>query len=740
MAFAWNLPTSAAVLPAAEADWQQQAGCEVNIDPYLFWAEQSGFNGYLSDRDGRRRFAIELDDDAKRNAVQMADWLRLANAGPNSVEIAPLYKERLQQPRQPLRFFTAKVALDQVVSRFAPCFFRLKAGLVGSAETKAAPFPVGSTELAWPRLKRLLRDSDLAAVRRLMYANLIHGGATSQWPTLHAPAPNDAENEPAAAKAVMGIIDFGCPFAHQHFLDARGATRIRRLWDQGRSCDWPTDTGLWTLPTELGYGREVDAQRLDQCMGSVEADVQSRWTDRPLFEQACYTFAGLPELLAPWTHGAAVMDVAAGRGFALPGQAAVADAASDTEVIFVQLPESAVNDLSGGWLTVYVIDAIEYILLHARDAAQVVINVSLGSFAGSHDGASLLEAALECYAGDPRVAIVLAAGNVPTDRAVHAGSAALAPGQAATLCWEVPASDPTQNFLELWYQWDNGPIGTVQIDITTPYGGHAVTLLDRGARVLERSRPEMGSLPAVSAAVCSVLLIPGTHSGGRHGMALLATAPTRIEPAVPGWPLVAPSGRWKVQVSNASPAGHKGHLLVDAWVERDEPETTAEVGLAQSFLSVEPGGGFALSPRPGTMTGQCGGSLTYVVGNYVTGRGVIADDSAVGPLRGAGAPPRPGPDLVAPGACWADGQLRGLTVAANISGRTTDQSGTSLSAPWVSRALINWLAQGGANHLRDKEVVLSGLLGAARATVPDPAFGLGGIGPDGRGYGRNNLP
>src|SRR5205085_6809950 len=104
------------------------------------------------------------------------------------------------------------------------------------------------------------------------------------------------------------------------------------------------------------------------------------------------------------------------------------DAAGQAAIIFVQLPRSAVEDTSGGSLTGFVLDALHYIdeRTTTRTADNeirklpVAINLSYGTFAGPHDGNSIIERAIDEFVERrTECAVVVAAGNA-FDKNIHA--------------------------------------------------------------------------------------------------------------------------------------------------------------------------------------------------------------------------------------------------------------------------------------------------------------------------------
>lgn len=88
-------------------------------------------------------------------------------------------------------------------------------------------------------------------------------------------------------------------------------------------------------------------------------------------------------------------------------------ASDDAGLVFVQLPRACLQDPSGAWLDLHVLDAMRYILSCAdAQTEQIVINLSFGPQRGPNDGTVMFEKALdELGAEFPHLTIALAAGN-----------------------------------------------------------------------------------------------------------------------------------------------------------------------------------------------------------------------------------------------------------------------------------------------------------------------------------------
>jgi len=189
---------------------------------------------------------------------------------------------------------------------------------------------------------------------------------------------------------IVGIIDTGIDYNHADFMDADGNSRILSIWDQKRR-GGPS-------PSEIqnSYGTECDSESIID--GSC-----------PMFDRD--------------GHGTHVAGTAAGSDPTYGG------VAPDANIIVVSYDSSL--DLGSGYAdTIFstnICQAAYYVFEKASELGMpAVVNLSLGTHIGPHDGTSLFE---ECLSGlvDGAAgrAIVAAAGNeYSTDTyytGIHAG-------------------------------------------------------------------------------------------------------------------------------------------------------------------------------------------------------------------------------------------------------------------------------------------------------------------------------
>ncbi len=144
---------------------------------------------------------------------------------------------------------------------------------------------------------------------------------------------------------IVGFIDTGIDFRHQDFRTPNNRTRLLHLWDQTLSNNGFT-------PAAYGYGRNWDSTQINNNLANVHND--------------------------QWGHGSTVAGTAVSDGSASNSHKGVAP---NSWIIAV---ESKFNALD--WLST-VVDATEYIYTKAdQHNMPCVINASLGTYLGSHDG------------------------------------------------------------------------------------------------------------------------------------------------------------------------------------------------------------------------------------------------------------------------------------------------------------------------------------------------------------------
>lgn len=422
-------------------------------------------------------------------------------------------------------------------------------------------------------------------------------------------------HEATGRGVVIGVVDWGLDVTHPNLRRRDGGTRLLALWDQR-----PRTRGGG--PEPYGYGRVLTRTMIDRALGSPDP-----------FEALAYDPADA-DLDGTGSHGTHVLDIAAGAPRVGPG-----GVAPQATLVFVHLASER-SGPKGIGNSVSLLEAVDFISGVAGNRP-CVINLSLGSHAGPHDGSTLVEQALDAFVTrrDGR-AIVQSAGNYHA-RPVHA-TGRLRGGARDVVEWLVSAEDDTTNELDLWYP------GRDRI---------VARLVDRAGRTVARATPASHGRIVIDGAIA-----------GRFGHRL--HDPNNGDNQVTF--VLDPRGaaeRWRVAIEPLHVESRDGHW--HAWIERDEGAPGSQSRLRTRDRS----------PRPTTGT-IANGHHTIVVGAYDSRTGAVAPFSSEGPTRDG----RPKPDLLAPGVGIVAARSMPIDDDRDGGGHRdlTRKSGTSMAAPHVT--------------------------------------------------------
>lgn len=452
---------------------------------------------------------------------------------------------------------------------------------------------------------------------------------------------------------VIGIVDFGCDYAHGNFRDAGGKTRIEAIWDQG---------GIEQANAAVKYGRLYSSTQIDDALA----------TEKPY---AALGYAPPNDTgQDKGAHGTHVMDIAAGNGFG-SGQAGVAPAAS---IIFVEastadIPstgEGAVNKSFGD--SVHLLEAVDFIFARAGDRP-CVVNISLGTNGGPHDGTSLVEKGLDALvSARPNRAVVVAAGNSRAQN-IHA-SGTVAPDEEHDIVWE---QNSNGGEFELWYPGNRSlEVTFVAPDGTTfgPVSGNANLPIGAGNRI--------------SIFISSRLADPNNNDNVINIYLAEAMSPHP----------------WRIRLRSTDGRPVDYH----AWIERAD--------FVQSS--------FTVADSSHTLGSVSTGHQTIVVGSFDAHKVSLplSTFSGAGPTRDG----RNKPEVSAPGQAVAAARSR-------TPDGVTKKSGTSMAAPAVTGLIALIYAEARRNgtdltitQLREK--LIGTALGSPPAGAPpawDPRYGFG---------------
>jgi len=333
------------------------------------------------------------------------------------------------------------------------------------------------------------------------------------------------------------------------------------------------------------------------------------------------------------------MDIAAGngRGSKLPGVAPEADLVF-VEVSTSDIPwsgEKVVESSFGD--SVQLLEAIQFIFERADDRP-CVVNVSLGTNGGPHDGTTLVEQGIDAMVSvQPNRAVVISASNSYIDR-IHA-SGKVDDGGSEDLKWFISAGDWTENELEVWY--DGGD--EFSLEIIDPNGASLGTVgLSESRRLLDAD---------------GNTLIFVSHR---------RTDPNNNDNVIGVFMDVGvDKGIWTLRLRGTNVVNGSFH----AWIERDD----------QSQSSFE-----SLGSERYTLGSISCGHNSIVVGSYDAHKASLPLSyfSSAGPTRDGRQKPEisaPGHDVLAAHSRTGDGLVR--------------KSGTSMAAPAVSGVIALMLSE-----------------------------------------------
>ncbi len=490
------------------------------------------------------------------------------------------------------------------------------------------------------------------------------GGRSHHHHVLRALGDRARPDARAGTGVTLAVIDWGFDVFHPSLVTADRKSRFVALVDQNVD------------PHGVIDGAELDAwvRRGDRAHADAIYDPHANYYDRTHGRYGA--------------HGTAMASIAAGSP--VGRQTGIAPAAS---LIGIQLAHAEQDwrevDETGtptwlgwrggpaawnGWRSYLDSTAIAtavvqaYALSAARGDAALVINLSIGSWAGAHDGRSLVERSIAdvVSAGEaghgPAAIVVVPTGNAGALRQHYSGRATAA--APANLVWTLAADDATSNKLEIWY---GGP-APIGVALTAPQGAAMFDLTAGPTRPLIVGDTLVGIAEHTIAASGPLNRVRIALAANR-----LPRRSTRAGESV-GW-------SFRLSVPEAGRATE-----IRAWVERNDG-------------AVRPS---TLTPhtRSGTLSGIACAEGAIVVG------GRDPDDPKYDDIPGAGPHPwtsAPLPHVLAP---W-----RNVRCAWSKSTGFTASTGTSAAAALVAGGLAAVMGQAlsetGSDPVRTRAALLA---------------------------------
>ncbi len=500
------------------------------------------------------------------------------------------------------------------------------------------------------RIERVRALSFLRSLKAAQPMQRLLAVATDETEALPAKLPVGHQVQ-GGKGVVVGVVDYGGDFVHRNFRHPNGQTRLLSLWDQN---------GGNSPGSPYGYGVEHSAASLNLALN--QADPYAAANYHP----------------GASSHGTHVMDIAAGNGNGsnVPGVAHQAD------LIFVNVthdkdpeqPEDVIKTSFGDSVTL--LEALHYIFEKAGNRP-AVINVSLGTNGGPHDGTTLVEQGIDALVGAaPNRAVVIAASN-SFDDGIHAAGSVSA-GSVSELKWDVAATLFRPIEMEIWYSGQD----RFKVELLGPNGALLAT-----AEPGETKQVRIGS--DLVALLANRLDDPNNHDN-MIGVFLMAGMP---------------AGRYTIRLHGVNV---QGDGAFHAWIERDN---SFQSSFAPPHLNTHTIGSISCGRR------------VLAVGSYDASapQRTLSYFSSAGPTRDG----RHKPDISAPGHnIWAANSLSTTGI--------TRKSGTSMAAPCVAGIVALMFEQAVIRGLElTVDQTLQILIDTARKDPP------AGNGWDSRyGYGR----
>jgi subtilisin family serine protease len=481
----------------------------------------------------------------------------------------------------------------------------------------------------------------LAGVQRIQGAAPVELELDASLPTtgahlLRGPAPGFPGL--AGQGVLVGDVDSGVDFDHPDFKDAGGLTRLVGIWDQND----PAGPG----PAPFGYGTEWSAAQID---------------------------GGLCTQTDSSGHGTHVLAIAGGDGSGTGGTVP-----AHTYVGIA--PAADLIMVNTNFQTTAIVDGVAWIFDRATAlGVPAVVNLSLGSHFGPHDGTSAFEAGLSALTGPGRI-IVKSAGN-ERGQARHAEVFAAGAGTNATLSVTGGNVAGRAFAVDGYYEASEN----LAVQVTTP-GGTILGPVPLGGI--------HAAYPGTSTVNGSVYL--------ENGASLTATGDREVYLEVNVGAGQSANGTWTLRFLPVALGAANGE--VDLWrffnttasasfVTGNQPteELVSEPGNAAELITT------AAYSSKRTWT-DCNGLVRSFTGAPAVG--ALAPFSSPGPTRDG----RPKPDLAAPGTAIGSATTFDVPPSCAPAGslnlpdgmRHTINQGTSMAAPHATGAAALVLQKHGA--------------------------------------------
>lgn len=438
---------------------------------------------------------------------------------------------------------------------------------------------------------------------------------------------------------VVGIIDAGFDYTHPAFYTPDGSQyRVKRVWEQG------TSTG--TPPDGFSYGTEFTTQ---SAIVGARADVEYN------------------------SHGTHVANIAAGT--TAFDDCPYHGVAGDADIVLVSKSASTVENVN-------ISDAIAYIYAYADLVNKpCVINMSLGTMVGPHDGTSEFDRIADSLQGEGRL-LVGSIGNFG-GKPLHIETNGETINTMVNLLYS-PDSETTGGDIDIW--GEPGSTFSIKIGSVRKSTGN-----ESFSNEIEVSSEQSLTFPMSGNLIGDVFVATEINPTNNRPHALITSGLTSVRSGYALALSIIPDNGATI---HAWADGTKVELInndCDGWISGDNAYSLAEIGgTGKKIISV----GSFTTRNTYTEEGKTEKSLDETIGE-------ISSFSSLGPSIDG----RMKPDVVAPGCfiisavnSW-DSYLatNGIPVAASYQSPSTKiykygyMQGTSMSAPFVTGTIATWL-------------------------------------------------
>jgi subtilisin family serine protease len=290
---------------------------------------------------------------------------------------------------------------------------------VGRLMTARCPLPLLPELLSLPGIERV-------RVAERSKPNLERSALDVGVNALRTISPPSITGQTGAG-VLVGIVDTGIDYGHSDFKKQDGTTRLVSIWDQ---------TVAGTPPAGFSYGTEWLPPAINNAT-ATEIDDEG--------------------------HGSHVAGIAAGDGSGTGnGQPAF--------TYVGMAPEADLCMVKTTFANTDIVDGVNYIFQKAASLGKkAVVNLSLGTQDGPHDGTHEMDVMLNALTGPGKI-VVASAGNAGEDN-LH-GRVALVPATPQSMTLVVPAytrNIGAANDFMLFSGWYPGT-SQISLTITTPAG------------------------------------------------------------------------------------------------------------------------------------------------------------------------------------------------------------------------------------------------------------------------------